>query len=158
MSANQVEQSTIHLIAEFEGCILHPYKDAVGIWTIGYGATLDLNGHTVTAKTSPITLAQADQLLVKQLQRYANTVNEVIKPRLTQNQFDACVSLCYNIGQGGFATSSVARFINATPYPIYGVTKFPDAAKAFLLWDKAGGKLNAQLLARRQAEMELFLS
>jgi lysozyme len=144
-----IQQSTTNLIEQFEGLSLKPYQDVGGVWTIGYGATYDLNGNPITANTPVLTPLQATQLLAKQLQIYANEVTSVIKVILNQNQFDACTSLCYNIGTNGFAESTVARMCNAN--------NFPAAAQAFLLWDKVKGVTNAGLLARRNKEMNLFL-
>lgn len=148
MANNSIQESTIHLIAQFEGCILHPYKDSGGTWTIGFGATYDIHGNPVTSSTPPITMQQADQLLAKQLVSYAASVNHLVKVTLTQNQFDACVSLCYNIGAGGFLQSTVLKDINAG--------NFPGAQQAFLLWNKVAGKVSPTLVSRRKAEMELF--
>lgn len=151
MSKNSIQLSTIKLVSQFEGLSLHSYHDSGKKWAIGYGADYDLNGSPVTVSTPPITLQQADQLLAKQLQTYAAAVNAAINnTALTQNQFNACVSLCYNIGTGGFSESSVAKFI------IDG--NFQAAASAFLLWDKSGGQVNPVLLNRRKAEMAVFLS
>ena len=145
-----IQPSTTALIAGFEGFSATPYQDQGGVWTIGYGATYDANGNPVTANTPAITEAEGQALMAKQLVSYANAVSADIRVPLNQNQFDACCSLCYNIGTGGFAGSSVARDCNAG--------NFPDAAQAFLLWDKVNGEVNNDLVYRRNKEMELFLT
>ena len=68
---------------------------------------------------------------------------------MTQCQFDACVSLCYNIGEGAFNKSSVVRLHNEG--------KYGDAAQAFMLWNKAAGKVSRGLQARRAKESALYL-
>lgn len=146
---NKVAASTKSLIESFEGLSLKPYKDQGGTWTIGYGSTVDVQGSPVTESTPPLTQAQADYLFSKQVQSYADTVNKVITITLDQNQFDACTSLCYNIGQSAFTLSTVAKECDAG--------NIAGAAQAFLLWDKVDGAVSANLLARRNKEMKLFL-
>lgn len=147
---NTVQISTVTLVSQFEGLSLVPYQDQGGVWTYGYGATIDLNGNPVTSRTQPISLNTAEVLLGLQLKQYADAVNESIKVTLNQNQFDACVSLCYNIGIGGFESSTVCREINEN--------NFPGAAQAFIMWDEVSGEVNDSLLNRRKKEMALFLS
>lgn len=147
---NAVQSSTTTLIEQFEGLSLVPYKDPLsGTWTIGYGSTYDLIGNPVSAITPHLTSLEATQLLEKQLQQYADTVNKSITVTLDQNQFDACCSLCYNIGQAAFSSSTVTKECNQK--------NFLAAAQAFLLWDKVHGVTNTTLLARRNKEMQIFL-
>ena len=68
----------------------------------------------------------------------------------SQEQFDAMVCLTYNIGPAAFARSTVLRKHNAGD--------FPAAAKAFLMWNKAGGKVLRGLTRRREAEAALYRS
>ena len=68
----------------------------------------------------------------------------------TDNQFGALVSLAYNIGLGGEAHSTVQRLHNAGDYQ--------GAAQAFLMWDKAGGRVVPALLRRRGEERALYLT
>lgn len=143
-----VQQSTIDLVASFEGLILHPYQDTGGKWTIGYGATY-INGVPVSAMTPPITLAQADDLLKQQIQYYADMVNHYVGVSLSQHHFDALVSLCYNIGAGNFSNSTVCKDVNAK--------NMQGAADAFLLWDKVKGVTSIALLNRRKKERAIFL-
>lgn len=127
-----------------EGVRLEAYRDSVGVWTIGIGHTSAAGPPRVWPWTA-ITVAQANSIFADDLQKYEKTVNDSIKRPISQNAFDACVSLCYNIGQNGFAGSSVVKMINA------GDMK--TAADDFLLWDRP-----AVLLARRQAERAQFLA
>ncbi len=146
----KTQQSTIDLVAGFEGFSAKPYRDIAGNWTIGYGFTT-YDGVPVTSKTKLISQLDAKVQLMKQIQVYANAVvSDVVKTKLTQNQFDACVSLCYNIGTKAFASSSVVRLINQG--------KMKEAADAFLLWNRAGGRVIQGLKNRRQKERTVFLS
>jgi hypothetical protein len=78
-----------------------------------------------------------------------NFLEEVVKAPLTDLQVAALVSLVHNIGEGGFRSSTVLRELNQRDYRA--------AARAILLWDKAGGQVLPGLVRRRQAEMEMFL-
>lgn len=135
------------LIKEFEGCRLTAYRDAVGVWTIGYGHTAAAGSPAPKAGMT-LTQEQADDLLVADLAIYEKAVSSGLTQAPNQNQFDAMVSLCFNIGPGNFGKSSVRRFFNA------GETA--KAANAFLMWNKAAGKVLKGLTRRRAAEMALF--
>jgi lysozyme len=142
-------------IKRFEGFIGKPYRDAVGVWTIGYGNTYYPNGKRVTANDKPLTEREAAQLKMDIINKdFAPAINlmlknEIAQGKITQNQFDALVSLAYNIGIAGLARSSVMRFLKA------GEVK--KAADAFLMWTKAGGRTLQGLVNRRNAERKLFL-
>ena len=133
----------IDLIKRFEGLRLTAYLCPAGIPTIGYGQT----GPDIKLGMT-ISEAQAEALLANALVKYEQAV-EKYAGKAHQNQFDAMVSLCYNIGVGNFSKSSVARLHKAGQYT--------GAAAAFLLWNKAGGKILAGLVNRRKAERNLYL-
>ena len=139
----------LKLIKEFEGCKLLSYKCPAGVWTIGIGSTRYADGSPVKANQALPNEAAAIQLLTKTLASYEHTVN-TIGTELTQNEYDALVSLCYNIGSGNFVSSTLVKMLKA------GEPK-SEVAKQFLRWDKAGGKPLAGLTRRRNAEAELFL-
>lgn len=139
---------------------LQPKLCPANIWTEGYGrAMFGKDGKFLTkanttkaeaeARAVIKTEAQAEQALKEDLEEYSNRIIPFIKVPLTENQFGACVSLAYNIGHGAFSRSSVLKFINAKD--------FNSAAKSFLLWNKAGGKVLPGLDRRRKEEMELFM-
>lgn len=138
----------IALIKRFEGLRLKAYRDSVGIWTIGYGHTSMAGKPTVSAGLT-ITAQEAEDILVNDLVKYEAAVDKAIKRNPTQSQFDAMVSLCFNIGPGAFAKSSIARKFNAGDVE--------GAADAFLIYRKAGGKVLPGLEARRRAERAHFL-
>jgi len=140
----------IALIIEFEGCKLSAYKCPAGVWTIGIGSTRYANGSKVKEGDKLRDESEADELLKATLATFTHAVNTAIHPPMSQNEFDALVCLCYNIGTTGFATSTLVKLFNA------GVTK-NEISRQFLRWDKAGGKPLAGLTRRRKAEMTLFL-
>lgn len=144
----------LELIKQFEGFRSAPYKDIVGVWTIGYGNTYYPDGRKVSGADKVLTEKEAHDLKMAIINKdFAPKVRQALghsKVPITQNMFDACVSLAYNIGVGGFAKSSVVRQLNAGNKQA--------AADAFLLWNKAGGKVVKGLERRRAKERELFLS
>lgn len=134
----------IQVIKEFEGCRLKAYADIVGVWTIGYGFTKDVKPGDV------MTQAECEERLLEELRSYEQAVHEATGGKYTQNQFDAMVSLAWNIGIGGVRKSSVVKAHNRGDYQA--------AARAFGLWNKAGGKEVAGLTRRRSAESVLYLT
>lgn len=139
----------IALIKRWEGCRLRAYRCSAGVLTIGYGHT-SAAGSPRVYEGMTITQAEADAILVRDLVKYETAVDRALVREPSQPQFDACVSLCFNIGPGAFSGSSVARHFNAG--------NIVRAADAFLLWNKAGGRVLPGLEARRQDERKLFLS
>ena len=103
-----------------------------------------------------------DSVLRGDLKRFEKAVNEGITTvQLTQGEFDALVSLAFNIGTGNFAASTVRRKINENKYRSSDAaqrkTAIDEIEKAFLAWDKSGGTPLPGLVARRQAEATAFL-
>ena len=146
----QLSSNGFKLLGELEGIVLKPYRDSVGIPTIGIGSTYYEDGTKVKMSDKPITTERAIQLAKNVVKSFEAQVNKVILLPMTQNQFDAMVLLCYNIGESGFARSSVARYFNEG--------NLQKAADSFLLWNKAGGKVSKGLTNRRQKERNLFLT
>ncbi|ETR94470.1 lysozyme [Acinetobacter lactucae] len=138
----------VHLITSFEDTRLNAYDDGVGVWTIGTGTTIYPNGVKVK-KGDTCTLDQAKAYFKHDLAKFEKTVNESVTVPLSQNQFDALVSLTYNIGSGAFKNSTLLKKLNAKDYS--------GAADQFLAWKKAGGKVLPGLVRRREAERALFL-
>ena len=146
-------------IAREEGLVPAPYLDSVGVWTfgIGHAATSGLEPDpSKMARGMPADLDAAIALSFKlfrdHLGVFERGVLRAITVPMTQAQFDACVSLCFNIGTGRFGKSSVARHMNAgNP---------SDAANSFLLWNK--GRVNGKLVRieglanRRDREKRIF--
>lgn len=100
-----------------------------------------------------ITKAQSRAYLRKDLARFERCVNDAVTVPINQNQFDALVSLAFNIGEANFEKSSVLRLLNQKNYT--------GAADAFLRWNKAKKKgvltVLPGLTRRRKEERALFL-
>ena len=131
-------QNGIDLIKKFEGVRLKAYKDAVGVWTIGYGHTKGVKqGQTITA-------VQAESLLKEDLAKFEDHVtgyNAIYG--FNQNEFDALVSFAFNVGSISQLTNNGKR------------TRYQIEQK----WSKycnAGGKQLTGLVTRRKAELKLF--
>jgi len=142
------------IIAEFEGLRLNPYyataeEQKKGIVTIGYGNTFYEDGAKVKITDAPITKTQALRLLQITTDKFSIKVAELLKKEVNQNQFDAMVSLAYNIGLGAFKTSSVLRLANQDPNDI-------NIKKWFIAWNKQAGKVLQGLVNRREKEVELY--
>lgn len=129
----------IALTESFEGVRLTAYRDQGGVWTIGYGHT----GADVKAGMT-CTQGQAEAWLLEDLLWAVDAVNRTVTEPVTQGEFDAMVDLCFNIGCGNFAHSSVVSALAAG--------NAASAASALLLWDKVHAIVNAGLLRRREAE------
>lgn len=137
-------------LAKEEGIKLKPYLDSVGIPTIGIGCTFYPDGRRVTMKDRPLPSVQAAwELFDKVNEHFLLTVYSTTRDDINQNQFNALVSLCYNIGPVGFKGSTVLKLVNKNPND-------PKIAPAFEMWKNAGGK--PILLARRKREAKLYFS
>lgn len=143
----RISENGIEFIRQLEGEKLTAYPDIVGIWTIGVGHTGFVDGKPV-ARGMAITKEKSKELLTADLKRFESAVNDAVKVTLTQNQFDALVSLAFNIGEGAFARSTLVNKLNA------GDKK--GAAEQFLVWKNAGGRVSQGLLNRRQEEKAIF--
>lgn len=146
----KISKVGIDLIKSFEGCRLTAYLCPASVWTIGWGTTGSVDGVKIGAGMK-ITQAKADSLLINNLKSYENAVNK-LNINFNQNQFDALVSFCYNLGTGIF-TGNLLTSIKKQDWN--------DVARQILLYDKARVNGNLTVLAglarRRRAERDLFL-
>lgn len=131
------------LLIQREGFRLKAYRDTKGIWTIGVGHT-SAAGKPFVTPGMVITKAEVDSILAQDLVQFEEAVRGSVHVSLSQGQFDALVSLAFNIGAGGFRKSTVVRQLNAGNYRA--------AADAFLMWNKP-----PEILGRRKAERKQFL-
>lgn len=135
--------NAIALAKQFEGCKLTAYLCPAEKWTVGYGHT----GPDVYEKLV-ITQERADQLLALDMQLAQNTINNLVEPQISQNQFDALCDFVFNCGAGNFKNSTLLKLVNQS--------NFSDAVLEFAKWNKGGGKVLPGLTKRRAAEAELF--
>ena len=129
-----------------EGLKLKPYLDTRGVPTIAMGNTYYLDGKSVTMKDKPLTLKEAENLAKIVADDFAKVVNDSLKREVNQNQFNALVSLAYNIGKTAFKNSTVLRLVNLNPCD-------KAIGPAFMMWTK-----NKELISRRKSEVEQYYS
>ena len=149
--ASNWESLAVPLVQQFEGFEkdigggkVKSYRCPAGVWTIGYGST----GPGIGPDTV-WTHEEADEHFRRHLAHFANGVEAAIGDvPTTDAQFAAMVSLAYNIGLGAFKRSTVLKRHKKGFYP--------EAAEAFLLWNKAGGRVLKGLTRRREAEKALY--
>jgi GH24 family phage-related lysozyme (muramidase) len=134
----------IALIKEFEKCHLEAYICPAGRWTIGWGHTGKVNGKPI-CKGMKITQKKADSLLATDLKKFEAEVKKYPKYLWTQNEFDAMVSFCYNVGTINQLTD-------------FGTRSKTVIAQKMLLYNKANGISLAGLTRRRKDEQTLFLT
>ena len=132
----------IALIKHFEGCRLTAYLDGAGIASIGYG-------HTAGVRMGDaITQEQADKYLADELAMFEHGIAELVKVPVTQGQWDALVSLTYNIGSGNLARSTLLKKLNTGD--------MDGCRREFPKWDMSAGVHVPGLLTRRMAEATMF--
>lgn len=129
-----------------EGLRLKPYLDTRGVPTIAMGNTFYLDGKKVTMQDKPLTLNEAFKLGRIVSDNFAKQVLALLKKEVNQNQFNALVSLAYNIGINGFAKSTVLKRVNINPND-------PTIKSAFMMWTK-----NKELIGRRKSEVEQYFT
>lgn len=143
----KLSQRGIDLIKQFEGYSPKAYPDpATGgaPWTIGYGTTKGVKPGMI------ITAEQAEKMLRDDVAKFESGVSALLKVPTTQGQFDAMVSLAYNIGLGNFGKSTLLRKHNEKCYSC--------AAGQFPVWNRAAGKVMNGLTRRRNAERDVYMS
>lgn len=140
----KISDEGIALIKHFEGVKLKAYKCPADVPTIGYGST---GPHVKMGMV--ITLPEAEELLRDDLSRFEDAVTKACRSGTKQCQFDAMVSLAFNVGAKAFTNSTLLKMHN--------LNKIEAAALQFARWNKAGGKVLAGLTKRRKAESELYL-
>lgn len=141
----KLSKQGLALLKEFEGFRAKAYIPVPGdVPTIGYGFTHGVKMGDV------MTRAEADARLIDELRPYEMAVWQACTNKPNQNEFDAMVLLCFNIGPAGFKRSTVLKAHNRGDHQA--------AARAFGLWNKSGGKVYAGLTKRRAEESALYLT
>ena len=140
----RTSQAGIDLVKEYEGLRLTVYKDSAGKPTIGYGHLIKPGENFSTG----ISAKKAELMLANDLLATEDSVQRLVNLPLTQGQFDALVSLVFNIGAGQLQKSTLLRKLDTGD--------LAGAAEEFLRWNKAGGKVVEGLRRRRIAEKKMF--
>lgn len=134
----------VDFIKSFEKLRLQAYLCEANKLTIGYGHTRNVKiGQTCT-------VAEAEQMLAEDIaiaEKAVNTINQ----ELTQNQYDSLVSLCFNIGNENFKTSTLYRKVNADPND-------PTIKGEFVRWIYCKKKKSKGLTRRRIEEAKIYFN
>ena len=138
-----IANSTLDFITKEEGFRNKAYKDSKGLLTIGVGHLIKTDEEHLLNET--LTDEQVKELLKSDLKWCSEAVESSVRVPLTQNQYDALYSLCFNIGETNFRKSTVVKRINEND--------LKGAADAILMWNKP-----AVLQKRRERERALFLT
>jgi len=130
-------------IATYEGYSGTSYQDIVGVWTIGFGTTA---GVAPNQKIDPV---KALQRKMEDVKKFEGAIKECVKVPLYQHEYDAYLSLSYNIGPTAFCNSTLVKLLNQE--------KYPEACTQILRWDKAGSRTVRGLTVRREGEYRLCM-
>ena len=137
----KTSEKGLQFIRREEGERLTAYADIIGVWTIGVG-------HTGAVKGMVISADKSRELLSADLLKFESAITRLVKVPLKQYEFDALVSLVFNIGETNFARSTLLKKLNTND--------FKGAAEQFLAWKNAGGRPVQGLLNRRKREKDMF--
>jgi lysozyme len=125
-------------IATWEGFSGSAYQDIIGVWTIGFGST---SGVKQGQKIDPVAALQRK---LTDVQKFEGAIKQCVTVPLHQYEYDAYLSLAYNIGPTAFCGSTLVRRLNAQDYQ--------GACKEILRWNRAGGQVVKGLDNRRKEE------
>lgn len=140
---NRLTPAGLELIRSSESLRLEAYQDDGGVWTIGYGHTANVQPGQVISKE------EAERFLTEDLVEAEHAVTQLVRVPINDNQFSALVSFVYNVGAQQFQESTLLRLLNEG--------KPVEAAEQLSRWVHAGSAILPGLVARRQAELALFL-
>lgn len=146
-----ISENGLKFIKEQEGFVSCPYKDQTGTPTIGIGSTFYENGMPVQMTDPCITPERAMELVHSYLKPVIEEIPKLIDKPLTQNQFDVICDFVYNIGMGGFKSSTLLKKIKVNPNDSM-------IASEFQKWVKSKGKVIGVLVSRRKLEVKLYFT
>jgi lysozyme len=138
----KMSDAGLAFLRECEGFRARAYRDPVGVWTIGYGDTLDVQPGMI------ITSGEGEARLVKCIPQFEAFVDGLVKVALNQGQYDALVDFTYNLGPTALQGSTLLRKLNAGDYA--------GAAAEFPRWCHAGHAVLPGLVTRRARERAMF--
>lgn len=154
MADQRTSSKGIDFLVAQEGLVPYAYNDSNGNATFGVGHLLHMgpvtaeDRHVWGTKEKPHSVRYVRKILRQDIVRFETAVREAAGRELPDHQFDACVSLAFNIGEGGFRRSAVARWLGSDDVQ----HRARHAADAFLTLTKG----NPLLLPRRRRERALF--
>ena len=151
MKITKIGTKGLEIIKSYEGLKLKPYLCPAKVPTVGYGSTFYENGKKVKITDPSITEQRAIELLQHSLKSFEQYVDSYCRDDINQNQFDALVSFCYNLGPANLKSSTLLKKANVNPND-------ETIRDEFMKWTRSSGKILKGLVARRQAESDLYFS
>ena len=145
-----ISAECLYMIKHHEGVRNRPYQDPIGLWTVGVGHLIGDGKSLPDEWNRTFTDEEVDDLLKKDLRRFEAGVLRLCPVGLTQPRFDALVSFSFNVGLGNLQRSTLRMKHNRED--------FEGAAKEFLKWTRAGGRVLPGLVRRRKDESILYQS
>lgn len=143
-----ISPAGVAFIKGYEKEVLRVYNDGYGYLTVGVGHRVGPSDHLKL--NNPILKSQSDAFFAHDLAIHAQPVDSLVTVPLTQNQYDALVSLVYNIGGPNFKGSTLLKKLNAADYAA--------TANRFGEWVHSAGRVSKGLINRRAAEKKMFLA
>ena len=143
-----VSQRAIEMLKHHEGVRCKPYRDCVGLWTVGVGHLIGDGKSLPDEWNRTLSTEEVDALLRKDLARFERGVSKFCPVQLTQGEFDALVSFSFNLGLGTFQRSTIRQAL------LRGDKE--TAMESLVKYCKAGGKILKGLQNRRLDERKLF--
>ena len=130
-------------IAAHEGIVNAPYRDSVGVWTVGIGHTAAAGSPDPAKNRREFDIPEIMSIFRRDIGKFEARVRKAFTRPLTQEQFDAAVSFDFNTG--GIHRATWVKLFNAGD--------MAGAKKRFMDWRKP-----SEIIPRRQKERDLFFS
>ena len=145
----KISNAGIELIKRFEGVRNRPYRDCIGLWTVGVGHLIGDGKSLPESWNKVFTKEEIDALLIQDLSRFERGIALQLPVPLKQCEYDALCSFAFNLGLGTLQRSTIRQALLRNDKKL--------AAEKILKYCYAGGKVVKGLQLRRQAEYKMFL-
>ena len=144
----KVSKECLKMLAHHEGVRQKPYKCPAGLWTVGVGHLIGDGKSLPDSWNKTFTLDEVYDILAKDVARFERGLERYLPIELSQNEYDAILSFCFNLGLGTFQRSTLRQALLRGDK----IT----AIQSLLKYNKAGGKVLKGLDNRRKDEAALF--
>lgn len=158
-----LSENGLEFIKHFEGYFETAYRCSGNVLTVGYGHTNRTGNSPKVELGMHITREEASKILRNDLVKFEEYVKRYVNVPIKQHEYDALVSLMFNIGPASFYSStmlvrlnSLNREDNVNTQAVHKWKK--RVTEAWKWWNKASGKKIAGLVRRREWETHLFLT
>ena len=146
-----VSKAGIALIKHFEGVRNRPYRDCIGLWTVGVGHLIGDGKLLPDSWNRTFSEEEIDALLRTDLRRFELGISKMLPNEpLRQCEFDCLVSFAFNVGLGTFQRSTLRQALLRNDKT--------QAMESLVKYCRAGGKIVKGLQTRRLDEKALFES